>query len=252
VGRRGGGGRRSDRRGRRGSRAGGEKESLEGGLNMELLEFARGPALQAAMAIFAFGVVFRIVSLFLLPRTRDASEGSSREKPVVVAALREIVRRLWPQNAYMNRTVFPLINGYVFHLGLAICLFGFLPHILFFEDLFGLSWPHLPNNVIYAIGVVTIGSMIAALGMRMANPAQKIISTFDDWFSWLVTFLPVITGLIATSHLGARYETLMAIHLLSVALLLIWLPFGKLMHFFLVFVTRSQTGAHLSHRGAQL
>ena len=60
-----------------------------------------------------------------------------------------------------------------------------------------------------------------------------------------------VTGVAAASHLGARYETLLAIHILSVALLLIWLPFGKLMHFFLVFVTRSQTGAHLSHRGAQ-
>ena len=63
---------------------------------------------------------------------------------------------------------------------------------------------------------------------------------------------PLLTGVIATSHLGARYETLLGLHILSVALLLVWLPFGKLMHFFLVFVTRSQTGAHLSHRGAQL
>ena len=63
--------------------------------------------------------------------------------------------------------------------------------------------------------------------------------------------LPLVTGVVAASHLGARYETLLAIHILSVALLLIWLPFGKLMHFFLVFVTRSQTGAQLSHRGAQ-
>ena len=88
--------------------------------------------------------------------------------------------------------------------------------------------------------------------MRILNPPQRIISTFDDWFSWLVTFLPVITGLAASSHLGARYETLLGLHILSVCLLLVWLPFGKLMHWLLVFVTRSQTGAHLAHRGAQL
>jgi nitrate reductase gamma subunit len=219
---------------------------------MELLEFARGPALQFAITIFVAGVVFRVVSLFMMWRTRDSSEGSSRERPVFVAAIREIIRRLWPQAAYKNRTMFALINGYVLHVGLALCVFFLMPHILFIKDLFGLSWGALPNNVIYAIGVITVGSMIAALVMRYANPAQRIISTFDDWFSWLVTFLPLISGLIASSHLGARYETLLALHILSVALLLIWLPFGKLMHFFLVFVTRSQTGAHLSHRGAQL
>lgn len=219
---------------------------------MELLEFARGPALQFAITIFVAGISFRIFSLLLLWRTRDSSEGSSREKPMFVAAVREIIRRLWPQAAYKQRTMFALINGYVLHIGLALCVFFLMPHVLFIKDLIGLSWPALPNNVIYAVGVITVGSMVAALVMRFANPAQRIISTFDDWFSWLVTFLPLISGLIATSHLGARYETLLALHILSVALLLIWLPFGKLMHFLLVFVTRSQTGAHLSHRGAQL
>ncbi len=110
----------------------------------------------------------------------------------------------------------------------------------------------LRNNVIFGVAMITIASMIAALVIRITNPVQRIISTFDDYFSWFVTFLPLATGVAAASHLGARYETLLAIHILSVALLLIWLPFGKLMHFFLVFVTRSQTGAHLSHRGAQL
>ena len=217
-----------------------------------MLEFARGPALQIAIGIFVFGVVFRMVSLFLMFRTRDSSEGSTREKPVVVAAVREIIRRLWPQSAYTNRTMFALLNGYVMHLGLAIVVFFLLPHILFFEDLLGISWPSLPNNLIFGAAVITVASMIAALVIRFANPAQRIISSFDDYFSWFVTFLPLATGLLANSHLGARYETLLAIHILSVALLLIWLPFGKLMHFFLVFVTRSQTGAHLSHRGAQL
>ncbi len=219
---------------------------------MELLEFARGPVLTFAITIFIAGLVFRIVSLFALWRTSDSSEGSSRERPAFMSAIREIIRRLWPQSAYKQRTMFALVNGYVFHVGLAIIVFFLAPHILFIKDLTGLSWGSLPNNVIYAISIVTIVSMIAALVMRFANPAQKIISTFDDWFSWFVTFLPVLTGVIATSHLGARYETLLGLHILSVALLLIWLPFGKLMHFFLVFVTRSQTGAHLSHRGAQL
>jgi nitrate reductase gamma subunit len=219
---------------------------------MELLEFARGPALTFALTVFIAGVAFRIFSLFLLWRTRDSSEGRPRQRPAVIAALREIVRRMWPEAAYKQRMLFTLINGYVFHLGLALIVFLLLPHILFFEDLLGLSWPHLPNNVIYAVSVVTAVSLIAALVMRVSNPPQRIISTFDDYFSWLVTFLPVLTGLIATSHLGARYETLLAVHILSVALLLVWLPFGKLMHWFLAFVTRSQTGVQLNHRGAQL
>jgi nitrate reductase gamma subunit len=219
---------------------------------MELLEFARGPALTFGITVFIAGVTFRIVSIFLLFRTKDSSAGSSRERSAFAAGIREIIRRLWPQAAYKQRTLFMLINGYVFHLGLAIVVFFLLPHILFLKDLFGISWPSLPNNVIYAISIITAVSLIAQLIMRLSNPAQRIISTFDDYFSWLVTFLPMLTGIIATSHLGARYETLLGLHILSVALLLSYIPFGKMMHWFLVFVTRAQTGAHLSHRGAQI
>lgn len=219
---------------------------------MTLLDFARGPAMQIALTVFVFGIGYRLFSLFLLWRTHDSSAGSSRQRPAVIAATREIIRRLWPQAAYKNRTLFSLINGYTFHLGLAIVVFGLLPHIVFIKDLLGVSWPSLPNNVIYAFAVVTVASMTAALVMRVFNPVLRFISTLDDYFSWLVTFLPVITGLVASSHLGAPYEILLAIHMLSVALLLTWLPFGKLMHFVWVFVTRSQTGVQLSHRGAQL
>lgn len=219
---------------------------------MTLLDFARGPAMQIALTVFVFGIGYRLFSLFLLWRTHDSSAGSSRQRPAVIAATREIIRRLWPQAAYKNRTLFSLINGYTFHLGLAIVVFGLLPHIVFIKDLLGVSWPSLPNNVIYAFAVITVASMTAALVMRVFNPVLRFISTLDDYFSWLVTFLPVITGLVASSHLGAPYETLLAIHMLSVALLLTWLPFGKLMHFVWVFVTRSQTGVQLSHRGAQL
>ena len=219
---------------------------------MELLEFARGPALTFALTVFIAGVAFRVAVILFMWRTKDSSVGRAREKPAFLAALQEIGRRMWPLSPYRQRTLFNLINGYVFHIGLAVIVFLLAPHILFIKDLFGISWPSLPNNVIYAVSIVTGVSLIAQLVMRIANPAQRIISTFDDWFSWLVTFLPVLTGIIATSHLGARYETLLGLHILSVALLLIYIPFGKMMHWFLVFVTRSQTGIHLSHRGAQL
>ena len=219
---------------------------------MELLEFARGPALTFAITVFIAGIVFRIASLVFMWRSKDSSEGRKREKPVIVAAFKEIARRMWPLAAYKERTLFTLINGYVFHIGLAIIVFLLLPHILFFQDLTGLYWGHLPNNVIYAVSIVTLISLIAALVMRMSNPAQRIISTFDDYFSWFVTVLPIATGLLIPVRPSfIRYEDLLAIHILSVVVLMIWLPFGKLGHSFLVFITRGTTGMVFERRGAK-
>ena len=102
------------------------------------------------------------------------------------------------------------------------------------------------------MGVITLASLLVALVHRTTSPVLRLLSTFNDYFSWLITFLPVATGLIAVSHLGGPYETLLAIHILTVALLLIWFPFGKLMHAFLVFLTRSETSVFYSRRGVEI
>lgn len=219
---------------------------------MDLLDFARGPALQAGLIVFAFGVAWRLAALLLLPRMKDRSVAREGTPPAYIASGREIVRRMFPQSEFAEATRLSVINGYVFHLGLAIIVFGGTPHILFLRDLLGISWPGLPTNIINGVSVITAISLIVALGRRLTDPVLKMISTSNDYMSWAMTFLPVATGLLAISHLFARYETLLAIHLLSVAAFLIWFPFGKLMHAFLVFLSRGQTGVHLAHRGAQL
>lgn len=219
---------------------------------MDLLDFARGPALQFGLYVFAFGVAFRLAALLVLPRIKDLSAARSDTPGPVAASVREIVRRMWPQPAYANANLFTTINGYIFHIGLAIIVFAGTPHILFLKGLFGISWPGLPTNIINGVAVITFVSLIAALAHRIKSPVLKAISTANDYITWLVTFLPVATGLLAISHLGWRYETLLAWHILSIALFLVWFPFGKLMHAFLIFLSRGTTGVHLAHRGAQL
>lgn len=219
---------------------------------MELLDFARGPAITVALAIFVFGTVWRLVALLGLPRMHDLSVPRPGTPGPLAAGAKEIFRRMWPRHEFSQSSMFAFVNGYVFHVGLAIIVFAFAPHVLFIKGLTGLHWPALPNNVVYAIGAVTMVSLLVALVRRMTSPVLRLISTMNDYFSWLITFAPVVTGLAAASHLGARYETLLAIHILSVAALFIWLPFGKLAHFFLVFISRGTTGAFMARRGIQL
>ena len=216
---------------------------------MDLLDFARGPALTVSIAVFCLGVTWRLVSLLLLPWMKDKSEPRPGAPSKISAAIGGFVRHMWIPKDFGQVTMFTVINGYVFHVGLAIVVFGFAQHILFLKGLFGVSWPGLPTGVITVVAVITLVSLVAALIKRTTSPVLRLISTANDYFSWLVTVLPVLTGLLAVNHIGARYETLLAIHLLSVAALLIWFPFGKLMHAFLVFLTRTRTGIFYGRRG---
>jgi nitrate reductase gamma subunit len=92
--------------------------------------------------------------------------------------------------------------------------------------------------------------MIAMLIRRIAHPVMRLLSTADDYLSWLLVFLPVLTGILLSGETVAGYETLLALHILSVELMMIWLPFGKLMHGMLVFASRGAMGFNFARKGA--
>lgn len=215
---------------------------------MELLELARGPMLMWSLIVLVVGVAWRLLGILTLRRKPDYSE--PRSSATLWGGVRTIFSRMWIRKEFQARTAYGTALGYVFHFGLAIVVFLFVPHILFIKDLTGLSWGGLPSGVIYATGVVTMIALIAALIRRLTHPVLKLLSNFDDYFSWFVTTAPVVTGLLAVAHLGARYETLLGLHILSVELLFIWFPFGKLMHAILFAVSRGTTGALLERKGA--
>jgi nitrate reductase gamma subunit len=228
---------------------------------MELLSFARGPGMQWAFTIFVVGILWRLTGLLLLRRKPDLSEPRN---PATWKGLRLIITRSWPRKEFLEGTAYNEALGWIFHAGFLAALVFFLPHILFFADIFnsafglsfkkifGFGWPYLPGTVIFFLGAITVAALIAVLMHRFTSPVKRLISNFDDYFSWLVTFTPVATGLIAFSHVGGPYQTLLALHILSVELLMVWFPFGKLMHSFTIFAVRASQGMQFERRGASL
>jgi nitrate reductase gamma subunit len=216
---------------------------------MDLLDFARGPALQVAAYILVAGVLWRLVGILMLKEKPEFSE--PRKPGGFMAALKVIYTRSFTASPFKRATLYPKMLAYVLHIGFFAVIFLFVPHIVFFEGFLGFDWPGLPNNVIYLSGVAAVVAGLALLVRRLTDPVLRLISNFDDYFSWFVTILPILTGLIMPVRMGVRYETLLAIHILSVAVLMIWLPFGKLGHTFLVFVTRGTTGMVFERRGAK-
>ena len=217
---------------------------------MDLLEFARGPALQVASLIFVAGLIWRLVHLFFIPKKVDISEarfGGER-----VGGLRTIFSRFLHHREFRARTANGTMLASTMHIGLAIVIFGGAPHIMFIESFTGLSWQPLPTIVIHVAAALTLAALLVSIGRRLSHPVLKMLSNFDDYFTWLVTTAPVVTGLLAVAHVGARYETLLAIHILSFNVFLIWFPFGKLMHSFLAVGSRYTTGLTFTRRGAKV
>jgi len=224
---------------------------------MELLEFARGPGLAIALALFAIGTVWRLAGIFRRPVKPDYSE--PRSTALAAGALRAIVTRMWHPRNFRSRTLVGTLNAYGYHVGLAIVFFGFAPHIAFVERLTGLAWPAVPAWLFAVAVALTFIGLFYALMVRLTSPVLRLLSNFDDWASWAVTIAPMVTGMaVIMLPIEQGYPPSpaspvpVAIHLLSFELLIAWLPFSKLAHAFLVFVSRGYTGAAFARKGADL
>ena len=222
---------------------------------MALLDFARGPGLALALALLAAGTAWRLWCIARRPATVSLS--APRGTAGALGAMRGIVRRMWHPATLRRRSLVATLNAYGYHLGLAVVFFGFVPHIAFVRRLTGLHWPPVPPVVFEVAVAVSFVGLSYALLARLTSPVLRLISGADDYLSWGLTMLPMVTGMaLLAQPIDMPYPLLperpvaLALHLVSLELLLAWLPFGKLSHAFLVFLSRGVTGAAFARKGA--
>lgn len=217
---------------------------------MDLVNFARGPALKVALVVFCLGVVWRIVGFVLLRSRHNFNEPRNSLARAILGGVIATGSRSWPHPEFIPRTGAGEALGYSYHIGLFVVVLAFAPHIAFLGSLFGVTWPALPNSVITIFSVLTFTLLLAVLFRRLTHRVLRMLSNFDDYFSWFITTLVIVTGLMATAHVGGPYQTVLGLHILSFDVLLIWFPFGKLMHAFYIFPSRAINGTLLSRKGA--
>jgi len=213
---------------------------------MQFLTWVRGPGLDLAMSIFLLGVLWRLFEIYSLGRKKDLSEP---RQVAGASGMNTVFRRSLPAPGMLKASPITYVGGYVFHFGLAVVVFLFAPHIKLIQSLLGLSWPGLPSQLVDLMTVVTLAAMLVVLADRINKPVKRYLSRFEDWFTWALTFMPLLSGWMAVHHLLLPYTTMLALHILSVELLLVFLPFTKLFHAFTVFGSRWYSGTVNGHKG---
>ena len=213
---------------------------------IELLSWARGPGLQIATVIFVAGIVIRFFEILMLGRKASLAEAKGSE---MSSGLKTIITRTIPDRGTFRRSSVTITAGYIFHIGLFVTFFLFAPHILFIRDLIGFGWPALPTPMVDAFAVVTIITMLAVLVNRLTNKSMRFLTNFEDILTWFLTLLPLVTGYMAFHRIGFTAPTLLAMHILSVSVLLIVFPFTKLMHAFTLLLARWYNGAISGYKG---
>ncbi len=215
---------------------------------IEFLNWVRGPGFQLAIVIFVAGVIIRLAEILMLGRKKNLAEAKGSE---MKSGLRTILTRSIPIKSTLKRSMVTVVAGYIFHIGLFVIIFLFIPHILMFKDISGLSWPGLPTAVVDATTVVTIITLFVLIFHRFQNRVLRYLTNAEDILVWTLTILPIITGYMAFHRIGATAPSLLAVHILSVELLLVIFPFTKLMHAFTLVLARWYNGATSGYRGVE-
>jgi len=214
--------------------------------DMELLIWARGTGFQWALEVFCFGVVLRAIELFSLGRKPDFSQARTNSPG---SGWRTVLSRSLPQPSMWRRAPATHILGYVFHIGLLICVAFFLPHIQLVRHTLGVSWPGLPTPLVDAVALITIAVLVLVFIHRLRDPVKRFLSGFEDWFTLALTLLPMLSGYLAFHHQLLPYTLMLALHILSAELLLVFIPFTKLAHAGTLFVARWYNGDISGRKG---
>lgn len=216
-------------------------------MDTSLLIWAKGTGLQLATLVMLGGLIMRVSYILMLGRAKDLSE--PRVANLVMAGLKTILRRFKAPSGMLNKGLFVCLNGYVFHLGLLIVILFSVPHIEALEGALGFSWPGMNSFFIDAIAVITVLSLLLALIYRLWQPVQRLLSDWQDYLEWTLTFLPMLTGYMAYHHLFFNYTTILSLHILSVELLMVSIPFTSLSHMLTLFVARAYNGMISGRKG---
>ncbi|MDH3910124.1 MAG: hypothetical protein OEU09_02430 [Rhodospirillales bacterium] len=211
---------------------------------MTFLELTEGPLWYAASAIFVVGVLWRLAGIVRLGGPRDLSVPRAS---ATAGAIKGIFLHMVPHGGFFSRTKFHFFAGYLFHLGLFVLVLFAAPHVLFIEErLLGFGWPALPRWGFILVAEATFAGLILLWLRRLTDPVMRQLSDGDDLAGTVLTFVALLTGCLA---LQESHDSLRALHMLSVEVLMVYFPFSRLMHAFTFAFSRAYTGASYGRRG---
>lgn len=208
-----------------------------------MYSFLTGPGLYLSLSICMIGLFVRgVMYIKGLNWQLDRVAYTAYPKEGLKGAARSIFFWLLPFGSRSWRAhPFMTVLFYTFHIGV-ICVPLFLAaHHMILQEKWDYSFALLNQNLADILSWGVIISAAFLLLRRIALPEVRILTTKNDYFILFLSVAPFITGLICRYELG-NYSFWLPAHIISGEILLIFIPFTKLSHILLFFMSRAQLG----------
>ncbi|MCP4112100.1 MAG: hypothetical protein GY749_42330 [Desulfobacteraceae bacterium] len=208
-----------------------------------MYQFVTGPLAWLSFIIFFAGLAFRFITYVRgLDWQLDRVTYTVNTSYGIKGALRSIFFWLVPFGTRSWR-VNPgfTVLFFVFHLGLLVTPVFLQAHNILLKERWGISLWTISDCT---ADILTIAMLVAAVFLILRRIALSEVRIITDWYDYLVlaiTVAPFITGFLASHNIG-DYQFWLILHILSGEIMLIAIPFTKLSHFILFFLSRAQIG----------
>jgi nitrate reductase gamma subunit len=196
-----------------------------------------------ALLFLASVYVFRILWILRFEPTRERTRPAGSKREGIAYSLLSISMP-WSMEALRKKPGF-YVQFLIFHLGVtaAIAATFIIPYR---PELFRTKAVVLLFQIIIGAAFV-VGLM--RLRRRLRNPAVRLISTPDDYFSLILMILYFAAAVLAVPNRFPAAEWTLVLFFGLTAFFLVYVPFSKISHYLYYPFARYVLGKTLGHRG---
>ncbi len=208
-----------------------------------LYNLVRGPLVWIAFIIFIVGSIYRVYSFINLVK---------KDKTIMPFislkyTLRSLFHWLIPFNSvnWRRRPVITIAT-FLFHIGLVFTPIFLLSHNILWRESWGITWWTLPEELADIMTLIVILCSVFLFLRRILAPEVKFVTSNSDYLLLFISFAPFMTGFLAYHQLLLVHKTMVILHILFGEIMLIAIPFTRLVHMFYFFLTRSFMGSQFA------
>jgi nitrate reductase gamma subunit len=204
-----------------------------------MYDFVSGPLVWVAFILFVGGLAYQFTRML---RT------AKKDKVVypymsLKHALRSILHWLVPFASRNMRIRYETtIITFAFHICLFLIPVFLTAHIVMFSFAWGPQWATLSERTADWLTVLVILAALFFLARRWMLPEVRFVTYSSDYLLLAIAVAPFVTGFIA-HHQWFDYETMVVIHMISGAVMLVAIPFTRLSHMLFFPFTRAYMGS---------
>jgi nitrate reductase gamma subunit len=205
-----------------------------------LYNLVRGPLVWIAFLVCIIGSAYKIYSMI---------SAVKKEKVVLPYmslkyGMRSVLHWIIPFGT-VNWRRHPVITivTFLFHICLVFSPIFLLSHNILWRESWGISWWTLPEGLTDLMTLIVIFSCVFFLFRRIIASEVRFVTYPSDFLILAIAFLPFITGFLAYHQLLLPNRTMTILHILLGEVMLIAIPFSRIIHMLFGWFTRAYTGS---------